>query len=187
MRKLLIGTLMGGAALAIAGCATVPAATVAANGNVCGTYGYVDVNNDGFISGDEWNTYRTNAYGFWDVDKDGRISRSEFEVLSALARSDHPLRASEVTSITGISGASTTKHTERLAKLGLVERKRLERDGRVVLLTLTDDGRALVEKEFARRLARERQMLDGLDDDEVQVLSDLLRKVVRNVENHYPA
>ena len=47
------------------------------------------------------------------------ISRSEFEVLSALARSDHPLRASEVTSITGISGASTTKHTERLAK-GLV-------------------------------------------------------------------
>ena len=79
MRKLLIGTLMGGAALAIAGCATVPATTVAANGNVCGTYGYVDVNNDGFISGDEWNTYRTNAYGFWDLDKDGRISRSEFE------------------------------------------------------------------------------------------------------------
>ena len=79
MRTLLIGSLLGGAALALAGCATVPATTVAANGNVCGTYGYVDVNNDGFISGDEWNTYRTNAYGFWDVDKDGRISRSEFE------------------------------------------------------------------------------------------------------------
>ena len=115
------------------------------------------------------------------------ISRSEFEVLSALARSDHPLRASEVTSVTGISGASTTKHTERLVKLGLVERKRLERDGRVVLLTLTDEGRALVEKEFPRRLAREKQMLDGLADDEVQTLSDLLRKVVHNVENHYPA
>lgn len=114
------------------------------------------------------------------------ISRSEFEVLSALARSDHPLRASEVTSITGISGASTTKHTERLATLGLVERTRLERDGRVVLLTLTDEGRALVEAEFPRRLARERQMLEGLGDDELQTLSDLLRRVVRNVENHYP-
>ena len=79
MRTILIGTLMGGAALALAGCATVPAATVAANGNVCGTYGYVDVNNDGFISGDEWNTYRTSAYGGWDVNGDGRISRSEFE------------------------------------------------------------------------------------------------------------
>ncbi|MEU5841480.1 MarR family transcriptional regulator [Rhodococcus sp. NPDC047139] len=115
------------------------------------------------------------------------ISRTEYEVLSALARSDNPLRASEVTSVTGISGASTTKHTERLAKLGLVERKRLERDGRVVLLTLTDEGRALVEKEFPRRLAREKQMLDGLDDGELQTLSDLLRRVVRNVENHYPS
>ena len=43
-------------------------------------YGHVDVgNNDGFISGDEWNTYRTSSYGFWDVNHDGRISRSEFE------------------------------------------------------------------------------------------------------------
>jgi hypothetical protein len=77
MKQLALSVLLAGTA-ALAACATVPAATVAAN-NVCGTYGYVDVNNDGFISGDEWNTYRTNAYGFWDVNKDGRISRSEFE------------------------------------------------------------------------------------------------------------
>ena len=77
MKHLALSALAAGTA-ALSACATVPAATVAAN-NVCGTYGYVDVNNDGFISGDEWNTYRTSAYGFWDVDKDGRISRSEFE------------------------------------------------------------------------------------------------------------
>lgn len=77
MRKLAIGALLVTTA-ALAGCATVPATTVAAN-NVCGTYGYVDVNNDGFISGDEWNTYRTSSYGYWDVNRDGRISRSEFE------------------------------------------------------------------------------------------------------------
>ena len=38
-----------------------------------------DVNNDGFISGDEWNTFHAKSYGDWDIDHDGRVSRSEFE------------------------------------------------------------------------------------------------------------
>jgi DNA-binding MarR family transcriptional regulator len=112
-----------------------------------------------------------------------RVGRTEFEVLSALARSDFPLRASEVTSVTGISGASTTKHTERLVKIGLVERQRLERDGRVVLLSLTDAGRELVERELPRRLESERQMLDGLSDDELDVLTELLQRIAHNVED----
>jgi hypothetical protein len=80
MRKLLLPLLLAGSAGLVA-CATTVAdpVAVAANGSVCGTYGYVDINNDGFISGDEWNTYRTTSYGYWDVNRDGRISRSEFE------------------------------------------------------------------------------------------------------------
>lgn len=82
MRKLVI-PLLAGAAM-IAGCTTYPAPVrpvfaTAAAGPVCGTYGYVDINNDGMITGDEWNTYRTATYSFWDTDRDGRISRSEFE------------------------------------------------------------------------------------------------------------
>ena len=78
MKPLMIAALLGSAAT-LAACETVPPPAVAAASGVCGTYGYVDANNDGFISGDEWNTYRTSGYGFWDVNKDGRISRSEFE------------------------------------------------------------------------------------------------------------
>jgi hypothetical protein len=68
-------------AAAISGCAVTPAAApvAVANADVCGTYGYVDINNDGFISGDEWNTYRTRSYADWDLNHDGRVSRSEFE------------------------------------------------------------------------------------------------------------
>ena len=62
----------------LAACAPVAEPATASN-TTCGTYGYIDVNNDGFITGDEWNTYRTNAYGFWDLNKDGRIDRAEFE------------------------------------------------------------------------------------------------------------
>lgn len=70
--------LLATAAASLAGCTTAPVATAASTG-VCGTYGYVDVNQDGFISGDEWRTFGTKTYGFWDANHDGRISRSEFE------------------------------------------------------------------------------------------------------------
>lgn len=77
MNKLALAALTASAA-ALAGCATAPATTMAAS-NACGTYGYVDVNNDGFISGTEWNTYRTTTYTYWDINRDGRVDRSEFE------------------------------------------------------------------------------------------------------------
>lgn len=77
MYKLALATLLAGAA-GLAGCAMNQPMAVAANG-VCGTYGYVDANNDGYISGDEWNMYRTGSYGAWDVNHDGRISQAEFD------------------------------------------------------------------------------------------------------------
>lgn len=111
------------------------------------------------------------------------ISRAEFDVLSALRRSNQPLRASEVTSTTMLSGASTTKISERLVREGLIERLRLERDARVVLLALTDRGRALVDQVFPVRIEQDRALLDGLDADEVVTLTALLRKVARNAES----
>ena len=85
MRKLII-PLMGSAAV-LSACAMEPApvrpATAAEAAAACGTYGYVDVNNDGFITGDEWNTYRTSTYNFWDTNGDGRISREEFNTKLA--------------------------------------------------------------------------------------------------------
>ena len=109
------------------------------------------------------------------------ITRTEFDVLGALARSDVPLRASEVTSVAGISGASPTKNVERLVAMGLVERERLERDGRVVLLSLTPAGREVVDEQFPRRIESERQMLDDLDDDEIDMLVTLLRRDRKSV------
>lgn len=105
------------------------------------------------------------------------VSRAEFDVLSALARSGRPLRASEVTAVTMVSGGATTKHADRLAKLGLVERRRFERDGRVVLLALTEAGRALIEAEFPRRVERDRTLLAGLDDTERAQLAALLKRI----------
>ncbi|GAB89489.1 MarR family winged helix-turn-helix transcriptional regulator [Gordonia rhizosphera] len=105
------------------------------------------------------------------------VSRSEYDVLGALARADRPLRASEVVSTTLLSGASITKITETLSRRGLLERRRSERDGRVVLLQLTDEGRRVVDVELPRRLADDERALSGLTAAERETLSTLLRKV----------
>jgi DNA-binding MarR family transcriptional regulator len=110
------------------------------------------------------------------------VTRSEFDVLCALARSDRPLRASEVTAQTMLSGAATTKLTARLEGMGLVERMKLERDGRVVLLQLTADGRDLVEREFPRCVDHDGELLAGLDEEEQAVLATLLRRISDNAE-----
>ncbi|ORM30146.1 MarR family winged helix-turn-helix transcriptional regulator [Williamsia sp. 1135] len=105
------------------------------------------------------------------------IGRSEFDVLGALARAQRPLRASEVVSTTMLSGASITKLTERLSEIGLVRRRRSDRDGRVVLLELTEAGRDLVDTQFPRRLARDTKILESLSPQERVALITLLRKV----------
>ncbi|ORI15515.1 MarR family winged helix-turn-helix transcriptional regulator [Rhodococcus sp. 1168] len=110
------------------------------------------------------------------------VSRAEFDVLSALRRAQRPLRASEVTSVTMLSGASTTKISERLVKEGLVERLGLDRDARVVLLQLTASGIELVDTVFPLRIARDRELLDGLSRDETEALAHLLRKVALNAD-----
>ncbi|MEV8182354.1 MarR family transcriptional regulator [Specibacter sp. NPDC078692] len=110
------------------------------------------------------------------------ITRAEFDVLCTLARGEGPLRASEVTAATMLSGASTTKNAERLVKRGLIERLPWERDGRVVLMRLTAKGEELVDREFPRFLETDAAMLAGLTVTEQAQLAALLRKVALTVE-----
>ena len=56
-------------------------------------------------------------------------------------------------------------------------RSKSERDGRVVLIELTDAGRAMVEDQMPRRLADDEEMIAGLSAAERDTLAGLLRKV----------
>ena len=78
MRNLAFAALLAGSA-ALSGCAVTPVPVALAPGQVCGTYGMLDADNNGSVTVAEWNAYRSGAYGGWDMNGDGRISRSEFQ------------------------------------------------------------------------------------------------------------
>lgn len=87
------------------------------------------------------------------------------------------MRASEVVSTTMLSGASITKIADSLLRRGLLVRQKSERDGRVVLLALTQAGRAVVDDEMPKRLADDDEVIAALSAAERDTLAQLLRKI----------
>lgn len=111
------------------------------------------------------------------------LTRGEFDLLCALRRAGGPLRASQICTLTGVSGAAITKWSEALVAAGLIERTVPERDRRGVLLGLTDAGRQTVDTQFPEHLAREAEAISTLSTDERETLAGLLAAVLNAAEH----
>jgi DNA-binding MarR family transcriptional regulator len=79
---------------------------------------------------------------------------------------------------------SVTALTRRLVQTGLVARQPHAEDSRVVLLSLTDDGRALLTQLYHEQLERMERLLEGLTLDEQQVFLDLLERAVQAMQSN---
>ncbi|MFI2103994.1 MarR family winged helix-turn-helix transcriptional regulator [Isoptericola sp. NPDC019693] len=113
---------------------------------------------------------------------DGDLTRPELDLLTALRRSGRPLRAGEITTMTGSPGASITKRLDRLERAGLVERAVHERDKRGVLVALTAEGEEVVDELFPRQIEHERAALVDLSEAERAELGRLLAVVLRRLD-----
>lgn len=76
---------------------------------------------------------------------------------------------------------TASKTVARLAAQGLVERRTVNGDGRVVKVELTDEGRRRAEAVDAVWGELEREAADGIDGKDRKKLRKLLRKLGRNV------
>ena len=110
----------------------------------------------------------------------GGLELWEFDVLSALRRSGPPfqLTPGALLRATLVTSGTMTNRIDRLAAAGLVRREPDPRDRRGVLVTLTDQGRAVVDAAFTDLLDREHALLAGLPDDQRQQLAGLLRTLL---------
>jgi DNA-binding MarR family transcriptional regulator len=97
------------------------------------------------------------------------ISRTEMEVLGILR--EGPQRITELTELEGIAQPTMTLLVKRLQEQGWVQREGLPDDGRVVMISLTEAGRAAQQKFRAQFLAAMRTDLQELSDQQLQALS----------------
>jgi DNA-binding MarR family transcriptional regulator len=107
------------------------------------------------------------------------INDAGFDVLACLRRSvpNHRLTAGELAEQTLVTTGGLTLRVKRLEEAGLVRRSRDAVDARVVYVELTSEGSALVDAVADEHFPKLRSMLAGLNDDEIDSLAHLLRRL----------
>jgi len=84
----------------------------------------------------------------------------------------------------GISKGTLTGVTRTLISRGLLSRASHPTDGRLVLLSLTGEGEALMRRLFPAFNAEEVFVTEQLTDEECRRTADALRRIVLHVEAH---
>jgi DNA-binding MarR family transcriptional regulator len=102
------------------------------------------------------------------------VKNTELRILVHLGAPE-PLAVNELARRTMVDKAWISRSLRALEKRGLVQRAPHPTDSRAALVSLTEEGRALVAQFAPVAAARNRRLLEGLDEEEVfRVLDGLL-------------
>lgn len=111
--------------------------------------------------------------------------RGPLPVLQLLA-TKQPLTNAEIVEALDIRPSSVSALVAKLEERGLIARQPDPDDGRVMQITLTAAGQALIEKRRAQHDAISEDILGGLSDSEQATLNQLLNKLLDQLQTTYP-
>ena len=111
-----------------------------------------------------------------ELEREG-VSAAGFSVLVVLTTAGGTLELKTLRRRLGWSKANATEVTATLAARGLVERRRMPADRRIVIVELSAGGHDLVERLFPAHSDRVTRAFDALDEGEKRTLSELCRKL----------
>ncbi|MFF4319941.1 MarR family winged helix-turn-helix transcriptional regulator [Streptomyces sp. NPDC001568] len=111
------------------------------------------------------------------------ISRGEFDVVATLRRSGAPYTLSprQLSATLMLTTGGMTGRLDKLEKAGLLGRSPDPHDRRGLQVTISDRGLALIDEAVTAGLEVQRAALAGLDGEEVEQLTALLRKLMADV------
>ncbi|MFF4619092.1 MarR family winged helix-turn-helix transcriptional regulator [Nonomuraea jabiensis] len=111
------------------------------------------------------------------------LDRASFDVLATLRRSDppHRLTPAELMRASMVTSGAITQRLDRLESRGLVTRTPSEADGRVVYVTLTDEGYALIDRALPDHVATEDRVLSALPKERRDELARTLRDLLESL------
>ncbi|WP_233829917.1 MarR family winged helix-turn-helix transcriptional regulator [Paraburkholderia sp. ZP32-5] len=105
------------------------------------------------------------------------VTLPEARVIAAVG-SFGPFSIMELARHANLDKSQASRAAEALIRQGLVQREASAEDGRVVLVSLTPEGRALYRKVMPIARKWNGDMFDCLDDDEKAALGTALDKVI---------
>ncbi|NEA32517.1 MarR family transcriptional regulator [Streptomyces sp. SID13031] len=111
------------------------------------------------------------------------VDPATLDLLSVLRRAGTPYELStrQLSERTLVTAGAISQRVSRAEQAGLVER-RTENDGsRAVIVSLTDDGHALIERTVDQVLTRESELVSSLSAGERDLLADKLQALLDDV------
>ena len=115
-----------------------------------------------------------------------RLSRGGREALAVLEGAGEPLSPTTIAERLMVTTASVTSLLDTLERRGLLTRENDPSDRRKLLVTLTDDGRALVDRFLPEVVALQTAVMATLTEAQRQQLHRLLTKVHAGVADVDP-
>lgn len=108
------------------------------------------------------------------------LDTSSFDVLAALRRQGEPysLSPTGLRRVAILTSGAMTNRIDRLEEQGLVERCADPNDRRALLVRLTPEGLRLIDQAIEIRFNTAEHLASGLEEDEVDELARLLRKLL---------
>jgi DNA-binding MarR family transcriptional regulator len=123
------------------------------------------------------------VYGW--IERRYGLGRPEYVVLYSLGLKDG-ISANDICLSSGFPKNTLSRAIQKLLRRRLVRRAEDANDRRRYVLRLTAEGRRIVNETLPPMLERERRMLETLNNDEQQVLSKLLARLVSDSPNWPP-
>lgn len=127
--------------------------------------------------------YNLPLYGW--IEREFGLSRVEYVVIYSLGLQDG-ITASEISVSTAFPKNTLSRAVNRLIKLGYIQRRIAVVDRRVQILSLSVEGRRILDTTLPRFVAVETEMLAPLSTLERDMLSTLLAKVVLGMFQSHP-
>lgn len=111
------------------------------------------------------------------------ISRADFDVLATLRRSGEPYQLSPgaLSGALMLTTGGMTGRLDRLERAGLVSRSPDPADRRSVLVTLTDEGRRIIDEAVVAGVEAQQRLLADLPAGRRRQLDELLRELLAAV------
>jgi len=112
------------------------------------------------------------------------VSVSQYVVLVHLSEATgNELRIGELASACNLSASRISRLIDTMERSGEVTKHEAPNDGRSVVVRLTADGLATLQRAYPTQLASVRRLVfDQLDDVDVAALSEALGRVRRGIE-----
>lgn len=104
--------------------------------------------------------------------------KGDLDTLTALRRSGGASRPTGLASALQLTSGGMTNRLDRLEDAGLVRRSPSEHDRRVIVVSLTPEGRRLADAVFEASLETQHRLVDTLSGDERTHLAETLERLL---------